>query len=177
MTGGIAEGKSTVLGYLREMGYRVASGDDIARRVFESEPVQAALAVLLGQEPPVEPSHLRDAISESHATRRAANRLLHPAILKALDAEPADFVEVPLLLETCIQGRFGRVWVVTCGEQEQLRRLIARLGDEERARRLVDIQLSASVKTAFADEIVRTNQSESAVRANVAAAVAREFNG
>ncbi len=166
-----------MLGYLREMGFEIASGDEIARRVFESGPIQSALAALLGQETPVEPSDLREAISRSHATRRAANRLLHPAILKALAGEPAQFFEIPLLIETCIQGRFDRVWVVTCGAEEQLRRLTERLGDETKARRLVDIQLSAPVKTAFADEIVRTNQSEDAVKANVAAAVTREFGG
>jgi len=175
ITGGIAEGKSTVLGYLREEGYRVASADEIARHVFESDAIQLAIAALLGRKGPVGPEELRSALSASSATRRAVNRLLHPVILKALEREDAQFFEVPLLIETCLQGRFDRVWVVTCGAEEQLRRLSVRLGSEEKAAQLIALQLPTRVKCVFADEIVRTNQSEDFVMSSVKAAVTREF--
>ena len=34
LTGGVAEGKSTVASYLREAGFDVVSADDLAREVF-----------------------------------------------------------------------------------------------------------------------------------------------
>lgn len=175
ITGGIAEGKSTVLGYLRDEGFHVASADEIARRVFESDTVQLALASLLGHSGPVAPSEMRHALSASSGTRRAVNRLLHPLILDALERERAEFFEVPLLVETCLQGRFDRVWVVSCGPEEQLRRLTERLGDAEKATALIGLQLPTKVKCAFADEIVRTNSPEDRVKASVRAAVTREF--
>jgi dephospho-CoA kinase len=76
----------------------------------------------------------------------------------------ADVVEVPLLIETCIQSLFERVWVATCGPEEQERRLVERLGDAGAARRLVASQLPTVVKCAFADQAIRTDQPLSSVQ-------------
>ena len=47
MTGGVAEGKSTVLGYLRDLGYRTASSDDVSRGLFHSDEIQDAHLLIL----------------------------------------------------------------------------------------------------------------------------------
>lgn len=175
ITGGIAEGKSTVLGYLRDMGYSTASSDAIARQVFAQEATQEAIAALLGVPAPVAPEKLGEAISASHAVRRAVNRITHPLILAAIDREKAQFIEVPLLIETCLYGFFDRVWVVTCGREEQLRRLTLRLGSEKAASAFLRTQLPSEVKSAFADEIIRTNPPEEIVNSLVRTTVTREF--
>ncbi len=64
MTGGIAEGKSTVLGYLRTLGYSTASMDHIARDVYGEPEVQRNLANLLGYGSPVDRDVLRTRIAE-----------------------------------------------------------------------------------------------------------------
>jgi dephospho-CoA kinase len=158
ITGGIAEGKSTVLGYLKEMGYRVSSSDEVARTVFESAPVQDRLAELLGMEGPVTPPDLREHLWENNGLRRSVNALMHPLILKKLRELKADAIEVPLLLETCMQGYFRRVWVVTCGIAEQTKRLRSRFGDETDIDAILSSQLPTDVKAAFADVVVRTNR-------------------
>ena len=166
ITGGVAEGKSTVLGYCREAGYRVASADEVARDVFDSESVQIAIATRLGTTPPVERQVVRAALEQSADFRRDLNRLTHRAIIEKLREMNAQVVEVPLLIEVCLQADFDRVWVVTCGRQEQLRRLSERLGSCN-AGRLLASQLPTSAKTPFADCIVRTNEPEAAVKAYV----------
>ena len=158
VTGGIAEGKSTVTGYLRDLGWKTASSDEVARQVFESEIVQEKLADLLKMNGPVTPPDLRERLWENSSLRRAVNSLMHPLILKKLEALNADAIEVPLLIETCLQGHFKRVWVVTCGLEEQQRRLKDRLGEDADTEAILSTQLPTEMKCAFADVIVRTNR-------------------
>lgn len=168
VTGGIAEGKSTVVGYLRDAGYSTASADEAAREVFGSPDVQAFVSDRLGSS---DPARVREAVASDASFRRSFNRLTHPKILAKLDDLEADVVEVPLLIEACLQQRFDRVWVVTCGPQEQLRRLVERLGDVPSAESLLATQLPSRVKIPFADCIVRTNLPEETVRGYVLDAV------
>lgn len=174
VTGGIAEGKSTVMGYLREFGLATASADDFAREVFHQSEVQSAISDLLALPLPLDPASVRNAIATDQALRRRVNAVTHPRILDLLEHSPAAWIEVPLLFETCLQSRFDRIWVVTCGESEQLQRLTNRLGDAAEAKRLIATQLPTSVKVAFADEIVRTIGSDLAVKSLVQQGIERE---
>lgn len=158
ITGGAAEGKTTVVSYLAELGYSTASSDVLARQVFDSDRVQSGLSDLLGEDGPITAETLRARIWDNSALRRAVNRLMHPLILERIENSRADVIEVPLLIETCLQGYFERVWVVTCGLEEQRRRLVLRLRDEDQADRIISTQLPSDVKCAFADVVVRTNR-------------------
>jgi len=173
ITGGIAEGKSTVLGYLENMGFGVESADRLARETFLMPETQAELAGLLGIDPPVSPETLRARL-EDDEIRRRVNECTHPKILAALRSSVARIIEVPLLVETCLLGEFDRVWVVTCGREAQLARLTARVGEVE-ARRLVRTQLTSRVKIPFADRVFRTNEPESTVQRSVSLAVQRDL--
>jgi len=152
-----------VLGYLSEAGYATAGSDAIASEVFQHPHVQAGLAEILGGNAPVTRDSIRSRLDDPEVRRRV-NALMHPRILELLRGSQAQVVEVPLLIETCLQVEFSRVWVVTCGPEEQLRRLTARLQDESSARVLLTTQLSTRTKCAFADRIIRTNLPESTVR-------------
>ncbi|MFY9235446.1 MAG: dephospho-CoA kinase [Fimbriimonadaceae bacterium] len=175
ITGGIAEGKSTVLGYLASMGHSTLSSDRVAEDLYSDSYIQQQLAGLLGIEVPVSRESARNAILAQPELRLGLNRLLHPHIANIILSGISEFTEVPLLLETCLQGRFDSIWVVTCGGTEQMRRLIARLGDEEEAGRLVQIQIPTEVKTKYANQVIRTNAGEDTVKASVAAALSVEL--
>jgi dephospho-CoA kinase len=127
----------------------------------------------LKSEGPVTTHALRDRIWDRQVLRRSVNRLMHPIILRELDRTGAEVVEIPLLLETCMQGAFPRVWVVTCGPEEQKRRLVQRLGDEAKAEAILSSQLPSDVKAVFADVIVRTNRPPEDVKRFVTAVAAR----
>lgn len=176
ITGGIAEGKSTVLRYLREAGYRVASADDVARDQLKMRPVRAALAETAGLQAEFTANDLRDRLIGDTVCRRAVNKVLHPYVLAGLFATGAEFMEVPLLIETALQGAFDEVWVVTCGLDEQLRRLVERTGNEALAQRILALQLPTSAKLAFADVIVRTNRASRLVKAYTFEAASRVKN-
>lgn len=166
ITGGIAEGKSTVLGYLRSLGYRTASADEVAKGVFDDPEVQNRLADAIGAKAPIDTATLRQAIAANSKIRRTINQITHAEIARRLLEIEADYYEVPLLIEACLQGEFDSVWVATCGPEEQLRRLSNRIGARE-AVQLLGAQLPTSAKLPFADVVIRTNSTERSVFANV----------
>jgi dephospho-CoA kinase len=174
ITGGVAEGKTTALNYLRDLGYSVESSDRIGREVFELPEVQRALAEILNLSMPINSDDVRTQLSNSELRRRV-NELMHPRILARLSVADCDFVEVPLLIETCLQSYYDCVWVVTCGPDEQLKRLTERLGSEGDALALIRTQLTSGAKITFADTIIRTNLDELSVKRCVTLAARRDL--
>jgi len=164
VTGGIAEGKSTLLADFASLGATVDSADAIARDVFELPEVQAALAEELGISGAVCPPILREAIASNPGFRRHVNRVMHPLIVARMRTSTAEFIEVPLLIETCLHPIFDAVIVATCGQVEQRRRLMERYGDPSHVDRLLATQLPTRAKLPFAHEIVRTDRPREAVR-------------
>ncbi|MBC8063369.1 MAG: dephospho-CoA kinase [Chlorobia bacterium] len=174
ITGGIAEGKSTVLSHLKDLGKRTDSADSIARKVFLQNDVQEAISKIVKISLPIQTHLLRDEISRDASLRRKVNRILHPRILTEIEMSEAQYFEVPLLLETCVQGLYDQIWVVTCGPAEQLLRLSARVGDMGEAKRLISTQLPSIVKCAFADQIIRTNGPDDVVKVEIGQILAFE---
>lgn len=158
LTGGLAEGKTTVLRALSEYGLNTASADVIARELLNDTEVQDEVVGRLGLETPLDRGELARVIASNPAKRRDLNSFLHPEIFCRMVESGADVIEVPLLLEACLQGSFKRTWVVTCGQEEQLKRLSERLGSVDDARSRIATQLPTEVKCAFADRIIRTDR-------------------
>lgn len=172
ITGGIAEGKSTVLGYLAEAGYRTASADIVAREVFQRPEIQEEIQRRIGV---TDRDALRERLGIDPEARRTLNHLMHAPVWDALSKTEAVIVEIPLLIETVLHPRCAGVWVVTCGEAEQTRRLRARLGDDALVLRLLQTQLPTRVKSMFADRIIESNLPEPQVRREVLDAAAHDF--
>jgi dephospho-CoA kinase len=172
VTGGVAEGKSTVLAELARLGWTTLSADEVGRQVSARPEFRALTAEATGADPD-DREAVRRAISADPEARRRLNAVLHPTVLAELLAAEADAVEVPLLFEACLADRFDRVWCVTCGPEEQLRRLTERLGSEAEARALLASQLGSRTKAALSDVVLRTNRPLASVLSDVRA-LARE---
>lgn len=175
ITGGVGEGKSTVLKYIHEMGISTVSSDIVARRVFNSQPVQECIAELTGMPLPILPEHLREVFPKKPKLRRALNEIMHPAIREEVLSSKAMVAEVPLLVEACMVADFDRIWVVTCGPEEQLARVAERLGSKASAERLIATQIPTRAKLPFADVIIRTNQPEESVKSYIAKVIRSEL--
>jgi dephospho-CoA kinase len=156
LIGGIACGKSTVLGCLQEMGVMVENADAIAKDVFWNPGVQARLRDAVRMEPT--PAAIREAIAAQPDLRRKVNAITHPAIMSGILASRAQVIEVPLLLETAIQGHFDAVWAVVCDPEVQKLRLRERYGNDA-SDGLIQTQLSTKCKVAFADALIPTGGS------------------
>jgi dephospho-CoA kinase len=141
LTGPIGCGKSTVAGWLAELGARVIDADVVARDVTPpGSPELAAVVAEFG------PGILRD---DGSLDRRALGRIvfidpaalarlesiIHPAvrprILAAIaeaerEAPPAIVIEAIKLVEGGLATLCDEVWLVTCEPAEQLERLADR---------------------------------------------------
>ncbi|RYG39612.1 dephospho-CoA kinase, partial [bacterium] len=157
LTGAIAGGKTTVLRMLADLGLRTASSDLIAREIFHEDSMQDALARRLGEPKPVLPATLRTAMLRDPGLRRWTNQAMHPLVGERLAKIEVDVVEVPLLFEACLQGRYREVWTASCGPAERKRRLHERYGLYADLNALGSWQLSERVKNALADRVVRTD--------------------
>lgn len=175
ITGGIAEGKSTVLRWFEEWGACGISLDRIARALSApEEPLWQAIVAEFGQEyllPNGELNRRRlgEAIFADASLRQRLNRISHPLILQRMHLEIENIrhnepdalvaVEVPLLIECALYFAFDRVVVVEAGESVQIARLIAEGVGEAEARRRLTSQMPTRVKRIFADWVVWNRKS------------------
>ena len=177
LTGAIAGGKSTVLAMLAGLGLRTASSDAVAREIFFEGSVQGALRDRLGGKGAVAPAELRAAMLRDASLRRWTNRLMHPLVGERMQGVEADVVEVPLLFEACLQGRYREVWTASCGPVERARRLRERYGVSVDLRAYGAWQLDEWTKDALADVMIRTDSPREHVLRVLVGEVARSFPG
>lgn len=152
---------------IEEAGHLTASADEIAR-ALRAEPEHAAMIRRLSGLPEnAGIEALRTVFWSDPAVKRRVSDYVVPRVVAALRAHPAHFHEIPLLIENARQMEYDRIWVVACEDGERLRRLIARDGDEGRARAAMRAQLPSAVKEAFAHATIRTERPPEAVREEV----------
>ena len=156
ITGGIAEGKSEILKYLQSRGANVISADQIAREIMALPATQSAVRDLAEVDEVVDATQLRYLLSIDDHFRRKLNQYIHPKIAAEIEQSTAMFVEIPLLLEACLQVSFDAVWVVTCGVPEQIRRVEARYPGNDPLE-IISTQISSRVRVAFADAVIKTD--------------------
>ena len=148
LTGGIACGKSRVVRRLAAAGLHTLDLDEVAREVIapggaaHREVVEAFGPAVVGKDGAVDRKALAAVVFADPAARARLNAITHPRIRaeeeRRLSARgrPADAVSVTdaaLLVESGIHLRFDRLVVVHCEPEQQLRRLMARDGIDERA--------------------------------------------
>jgi len=171
ITGGVAEGKTTVLRMFESLGAQTMSSDQLAATLLApGTEVWEQLIREFGQAITAADGALaRERLAAlafgDPAVRRRLNRIMHPAVVQALQArlsEPSPtpiFVEVPLLIEVALQGMFDAVVVVQATPALQRQRLMARGVPPQRARQILQAQLPTRCKTPFADWVIRTHRS------------------
>ncbi|MFN7019256.1 MAG: dephospho-CoA kinase [Fimbriimonadales bacterium] len=173
ITGGVAEGKTTVLRSFESLGAATLSSDTLAATLLLPgtelwrELIQEFGQAIVGADGTLARERLAQLAFSDIQRRRRLNRLVHPAVVEALETQlhaleppPAFvFIEVPLLIETALQGWFDRVIVVLATPALQRQRLLERGVPIERARQIMQAQLPTRCKIAFADWVIRTHRS------------------
>lgn len=180
LTGGIATGKSTVAGFLRDLGVPILDADQLAREVVE--PGQPALARIieafgpdvLTSEEKLDRAAMRRRVAHDPAARASLEAVTHPAIRQAMAdkllrlaeaGHPAAVVEAALLVETGSYRAYPALVVVTCDPAVQLERLLARDGTSEAdARAIIAAQLPLAEKEAVATHVIRNDGDLEALR-------------
>jgi dephospho-CoA kinase len=187
LTGGIACGKSTVSGMIRERGIPVIDADQIARDVVRpGEPAYGRIVErfgrgILSDDRTIDREKLGAIVFSDEGKRSLLEAVTHPRIFHAIVEEvrrlrrerkpKAVVVDAALLFESGLADGMDWNVVVSVPEEIQIPRLMARDGvAEDEARRRVAAQMPASEKTERARYVIDNSGSLEATRAQVAMA-------
>lgn len=134
LTGNYGSGKSTALAEFRREGAFTLSADDIVASLLEEPEVIAKVRAIIGQQ--AVNSHggadkraIAKAIFSDDDARFSLESLLHPLVLERIEGALSHarakvaVVEVPLLFEAKMEGRFDRTVVVVSGRNLAAARL------------------------------------------------------
>ncbi len=174
ITGGIGTGKSTVARMLAPRGIPVVDADALAHAALR--PHTAGYRAARKAFGTVDRRALAKLVFENTAARRRLERIVHPAVIKAIRERvascraPAIIVDVPLLIEAGMQRMADAVVVVTAPRAVQIERL-ARRSKLMRAAilRRIRAQMPLSEKVRLADFVIDNSRSLQYTRNQVVA--------
>ena len=171
LTGGIGSGKSTVSEYLsKNMGLTIIDADQIARDV--TRPGQETLLMLreafgseiINDDGTLDRRKLAGIAFQSDEKKKLLEKITHSAIREEINCrlrtsaakhENAVVLDVPLLMESGIDGLCDTVWVVTTAKDVRIERISARDGiTKEEINARINAQISDRERFARADEII-----------------------
>jgi dephospho-CoA kinase len=170
ITGGVAEGKTTVLQLFQQRGGQTISSDALVASLLRpgtdlwSQLVKELGNAILSENGELDRARLAMLAFGEARLRRRLNQLLHPTAVEAMrtllkeTAATVIFVEVPLLIEVCLQDAFDRIVVVQATPALQRARLMARGVPPKLARQILHAQLPTRAKVPFADWVIRTHR-------------------
>jgi dephospho-CoA kinase len=179
LSGGIGSGKSTVSGFLRELGARVIDADEGARAVVE--PGTPGLDAVIAE---FGPEILRDGrldrqrlagivFSDKQALGRL-NAIVHPLVREWTAARVAEAAgegaevavqDIPLLFENGYEPMFRSTILVYVPEAVQVERLVAGGMPEADARARIANQLPIGDKRSRATYVIDNSGTREATRA------------
>lgn len=176
LTGGIATGKSTVANYLAT-AYNLPIFDaDIYARdaVSVGSPILQAIARRYGEQILLTDNSLNrvklgEIIFNQQAERKWVEDLIHPYVRDRLlsvitEAISTGLFVIPLLLEAQMTDLVTEIWVVSCGEQQQLTRLMQRNHlTLAQAQARINSQMPLEEKAARADIVLDNNSTKDAL--------------
>jgi dephospho-CoA kinase len=187
LTGGIATGKSHVLDRIRRLGIPCIDSDVLAHGVMASG-TEAATAIagrfgdVLAADGSVDRLKLGPIVFADPAARRDLERIVHPAVYRAIAAglkgfellggAPFAVVDIPLLYETGHASDFARVIATLCPPSVQRARLIERGLSIDEADRRIAAQIPAAEKAGRADFVITTDGDFANTDAQIDAVVA-----
>ena len=144
ITGGTGSGKTTVCGFLEEMGYTVIDADKVARSLTEpGSQVLWKLSETFGKEIIAEDGSLirkklGEIVFNNKEKLQQLNDIMGPAMdeafRSALDAAVLEnpyskvFFDAPTLYESGRESMVDKVWVVAAGLETRIKRIMDRDG-------------------------------------------------
>jgi len=183
LTGNIATGKSTVGRMLAQLGAEVIDADQVAHAtlapggVAYDDVIAAFGAEILAPDGTIDRGKLGDIVFSDAEALAQLERLVHPPVIAevrrriAASLAPVVVVEAIKLLESGVASDYNAIWVTTCPETAQVKRLMkSRRFTREEALRRIRAQPPQAEKLARADVIIDTSGSLDETRAQVSTA-------
>ena len=174
LTGGLATGKTFVGRAFEEMGCFLIQADQLGHDVIApgGESYDAVVREfgdgILDASGGVDRRALAARVFGDAERLAVLNRLVHPPVVRREEALMAGFsardphgiavVEAAILIETGSYRRFDRIVLVTCDEEQQVRRAVKRDGlPEAEVRARIERQMPLGEKLKFADFVIDTS--------------------
>ncbi|MEP6468879.1 MAG: dephospho-CoA kinase [Chloroflexota bacterium] len=180
LTGNIGCGKSTIAGWLSEMGVAVLDLDAVARQIRNNDAeARRRIEARFGT---VEAGKLASVVFGNPAALQDLEAILHPLVRNETRARLAELeaagveaacIEAIKLLESPLHDRCDSIWVVRCEEADAVRRVAtsrAMSADEAQAR--LANQSPQEAKIAAADVVIDGSAPMEETRRQVEAAYA-----
>ena len=181
LTGGIGSGKTTVAELFTSQGAGLVDTDEISHRL--TAPAQPAIAEIARKFGPqfvaddgsLDRVRMRDLVFAHPSARKDLETILHPLIRQASTRQiqestaPYVVVVVPLLIETgAYRQMMGRILVVDCEPETQVRRVMARSGlSRNEVLSIIASQVSRQERLREADDIIHNDGDRETLRAQV----------
>jgi dephospho-CoA kinase len=176
LTGGVASGKSLVSQVWKEEGAYLIDADRIARELVQPRaPAWKALVKAFGKEilqedGSIHRKKLATRVFSDPVEKDLLNRILHPRIKREINRRIKGIgqkgpkviivIDAALLVETGYYRNVDKVVVVTSTKKQQIERLRRRdQMDQEKARGIIDSQISGEERIKVADIIIRNEGS------------------
>ena len=174
LTGGIAAGKSYVLGVLRELGCEISDADTLAHQAIErGKPAYQDIVsefgrAVLNEDGTINRAALGSLVFADASQRERLNAIVHPrvyeaqaewlAAVAARNPQAIAVLDAALIIETGSYKRFDKVVVVWCKPALQLERLMARNNlPHTQAEARIAAQMPSAEKLKYADFAINTS--------------------
>jgi dephospho-CoA kinase len=178
LTGGLACGKSTVAGWLREAGFLVVDADQIVAELYHpGAPGVAAVRELfgdaaIGADGAVDHAAVAARVFADPEARRALEKAVHPLVRRRFEeiaaaAEGVVVLEATLLVEAGFAPTFDLIVTVEANALTRLRRAVARGMSEEAARARLAAQGDGETRRAASHRILDNNCDLASLRRQV----------
>ncbi len=173
LTGGIASGKSTVAGFLADLGALVLDADAIARELMtpggaaHDQVVSRFGPGILDPRGRIDRAALGAIVFHDRRSREALDAIVHPKVTAEIERRlarpgvehepPIAVIDAALLVESGFHRRMHRLIVVRCSVETQVARLTERGRlDAGEARARIESQAPLEEKISLADYVIDT---------------------
>ena len=167
LTGNIGSGKSTVLAMLDQLGARIVDADDLVHQVMDrGSPVWQAIVdtfgeAVLDEEGRIDRKKLGSVVFDDPQALKRLEAIVHPVVDESFlelvrnAEEPVIAVEAVKLIESGVHQVLSSLWLVTCPEEERLRRLVEGRGaDPEEVQERLRAQMPEEEQARWADVVI-----------------------
>jgi dephospho-CoA kinase len=167
LTGNIGSGKSTVLAMLEQLGARIVDADGLVHKVMDKgTPEWQAIVdtfgeAVLDEAGRIDRQKLGSVVFEDPQALKRLEEIVHPAVdetfreLMQNAEEPVIALEAVKLIQSGVHHMLNSLWLVTCPEEERLRRLVEGRGlDPEEVQERLRAQMPEEEQARWADVVI-----------------------
>lgn len=166
LTGGLASGKSTVAGWLRDAGFLVVDADRVVADLYRpGQPGTEAVRALFGDgaikaDGSVDHAAVGSRVFSDPEARKALEKAIHPLVRQRFQEMAGDakeevvVLEATLLVEAGFGPSFDLIVAVEADCEDRLRRAVERGMDEASARARLLAQGDGEVRRAAAHRVI-----------------------